>query len=79
MFKCEKCIFFDEQGYRDMGCHIPECKLILTDELRKKYNKKDYDLFKALIYDTSIAEECKYFTYVCEIVDFIKEKKGGTL
>ena len=74
MFKCYKCIFYDAEGYRDMGVHIPECKLILNEEITKKDNKQKYDLFKALINDELQAEQCKYFTYVCEVIDIIKEK-----
>ena len=58
-----------------MGCTIPECKLIMVEELRNKNNKKEYNLFKSLIYDELQAEQCKYFTYESEAVDIIKKKK----
>lgn len=74
MFKCSKCIFYNEEGYRDMGCHIPECKLIMVEEKRKKYNNEKYDFFNALIHDELQAEQCQYFTYVDEAVDIIKNK-----
>lgn len=76
MFRCSKCIFYDSEGYRDMGCHIPECKLKITLELRKKNNKENYDLFSALIHNELEAENCKFFTYTCEIVDYILKEKG---
>ena len=74
MFKCRQCIFYNEEGYRDMGTHIPDCKFIMVEEQRKKNRKEKYDLFKALINDESIAETCNYFTYICEAVDIIKER-----
>lgn len=77
MFKCNQCIFFDEYGYRDMGAIIPECKLRMVAEQRKKSNNLDYDLFKSLIFDELEAENCKYFTFVSEAVDLIKESKDN--
>lgn len=74
MFRCSKCIFYNAKGYQDMGATIPECKLKLVDELRKKNNKEEYDLFNSLITDELDAQNCNYFTYVSEAVDIIKER-----
>lgn len=74
MFKCSKCIFYDSDGYSDMGCTIPECKLRMLLQQRLKSRGEKYDLFKALIHNDSEAEQCSYFTYVCEIVDYVIDK-----
>lgn len=75
MFKCSQCIFYDKCGFQDMGFTIPDCKFIMVDELRKKNCNQEYDLFKSLIHDELQAENCKFFTFICEAVDIIKDLK----
>lgn len=64
---CEDCIFFEKDGYQDMGAKADTCKLIA--------HHKSYDIWESILDGEPVNFPCGFFE---SIEDAIKNKIGNS-
>lgn len=72
--KCNKCVFYNKDGYIENNFKISTCKYILEREKQKKEKKQKYDLFKSLIYNEEKAKKCIYYAEIEDIIKIISRE-----